>query len=233
MQQYYECIKTATTQLRQIPQTVPLCCGPGVLRFVPPELSDLFAERHQAVTVEMIELSDIECGRYVLEDVSHFGLLGYFGSVRDQGFRYSSIMTFPTYLLVHKGHRFEQMRRVSLRELEGERILIPGKESRLPEFLGDAVKPFGYIPLLRVVSEDVIQQCALVRRGEGVLLCTRQLYEEISPKGLVLIPLEEPTLDFNIGFAFRSFEHLDKSSRLFIEFFSERLENVHEKSQAL
>ena len=63
-----------------------------------------------------------------------------------------------------------------------------------------------------------MQLCALVGRGKGVLICIRQIYEESGLTNVVLVPLEERSVDYRIAFAFQDYDKLDETARQFIRF---------------
>ena len=50
----------------------------------------------------MLELSDVDCDKYVEENVTHLGLLAIPGNRQGEKIPYTLVKTFPLYLFVHK-----------------------------------------------------------------------------------------------------------------------------------
>ncbi len=56
------------------PVKLQFCCAPLIFRCIDPELLFDFQEKHKNITLEMLELSDVDCYKYVEENVTHLGL---------------------------------------------------------------------------------------------------------------------------------------------------------------
>jgi DNA-binding transcriptional LysR family regulator len=173
----------------------------------------------------MIELSNVQCEEYIHEDKRRFGLMVASEWKHRQTHDYIMIKTEPSYLLVYKDHPFAARQSVSLRLLKNERVLTMDKTSYFQEDLNRAVEPYGFTIKPFYETADVAQQCGLVDKGKGVMICIRQILEESSCKNVVLVPLEERTFDYNVAFIFQDYDALDMAAKQFIAFV---IENVRQ-----
>ncbi len=205
------------------PVKLPFCCGPGIIRNISPELLLSFSEQHPNIELDMIELSNVKCEDYIQTDKRHFGLMVASEWKLRQTYKYIMIKTEPSYLLTHRDHPLANRSSVSLGMLKNEKILAMDKSSYFQEDLNRAVAPFGFTVRPFYETSDVTQQCRLVDKGKGVMLCIKQIYEESTCKNLALIPLEERTFDYNIAFAFQDYNALDTTAKQFIQFIIENI----------
>ena len=205
------------------PIKLPFCCGPGIIRNASPELLLSFSERHPNIELDMIELSNVQCEAYIHEDKRHFGLMVASEWKLGQSQDFILVKTEPSYLLVHKSHPLAGAKSVSLRLLENERVLTMDKTFHFQEDLNRAVAPFNFTIKPFYQTADVTQQCSLVDKGLGIMLCIRQIYEESTCKNVVLVPLEERTFDYNIAFVFQDYDALDTTAKLFIRYLIENI----------
>ena len=221
---FQDSINQTASHFKSRPIKLPFCCGPGIIRNVSPELLLSFSEQYPNIEVEMTELSNIQCEQYIHEDKRRFGLMVASEWKHRQNHDFIMIKTEPSYLLVHKSHPLAGHKRVSLRQLKNERVLALDKASYFQEDLNRAVAPFNFTIRPFYQTADVHQQCGLVDKGLGVMLCIKQIYEESACKNVVLIPLVERTFDYNIAFIFQDYNALEYAAKQFIRFVIENIE---------
>jgi DNA-binding transcriptional LysR family regulator len=205
------------------PVRLPFCCAQGIIRNISPELLIAFGEQHPNIALELYELSDMLCDEYILKDARHFGLVLRREWTDQLKYRCISVKTEPSYLLVHKDHPFAVHKSVSLELLKNERVLTLDKTSYQLEHLNHVIAKHNFSVTPFYESSDVMQLCALVGKGKGVLICIRQIFEEYKQGNVVLVPIEERIIDYCIAFAFQDYDALDDAARQFIRFI---LENI-------
>jgi DNA-binding transcriptional LysR family regulator len=215
---FHDSAARTAAYLRSRPVRLPFCSAPGIIRNLSPELLIAFGEQHPNIALEPMELSDKQCEDYIDEDKNHFGLVLYREWKDRLKQNYMVIKREPSYLLVHKDHPFAACHGVSLQMLKNERVLTLDKTSYLQDELNRAVEAFGFTIKPFYESSDVMQLCALVGKGKGILICIRQIYEESGLNNVVLVPLYERTVDYCIAFHFQDYDALDTPARLFIQF---------------
>jgi len=221
---YRDCVAETAAYLNSRPVRLPFCSAPGIIRNISPELLLSFSEQYPNIALEPMELSDKQCEEYLDEDKRHFGLVLYRKRKERTVKYYIPVKREPSYLLVHKDHPFAALPSVSLSMLKNERVLsLDTKTSYLQDDLNHAVEAFGFSIKPFYESPDVVQLCSLVGKGKGVLICIRQIYEESGLNNVILVPLEERTVDYCIAFAFQDYNTLDSAAKLFIRFI---LENI-------
>ncbi len=205
------------------PVRLPFCCGPGIIRHVLPDLLFSFGEQYPNIELEVNELSNVQCEKYIHEDKRHFGLMVASKWKHKQTHDFIIIKTEPSYLLVNKEHPLAARSSVSLGMLKNERVLTLDKASYFVEDLNRALAPFNFKIQPFYETADVTQQCALVDKGMGVMLCIRQIVEESNCQNVVLVPLEERTFDYNVAFVFQDYNALETTAKQFIRFVIERV----------
>ena len=75
MTQYHHVLDEVTEHFESQPVKLQFCCAPLIFRCIDPELLFDFQEKYKNITLEMLELSDADCDKYVEENVTHLGLL--------------------------------------------------------------------------------------------------------------------------------------------------------------
>lgn len=223
VQSFHDAAVQSAAHFENRPVRLPFCCAQGIIRNISPELLIAFSEQHPNIALEMYELSDKLCDEYILKDARHFGLVLSRESPDQLKYRSIIVKREPSYLLVHKDHPFASRERVSLGMLKGERLVTLDKTSYQLEHLNYVLERFNFSVTPFYESSDVMQLCALVGKGKGVLICIRQIFEEFKQGNVVLVPIEERIVDYCISIAFQEYDALDDTSKQFIRFV---LENI-------
>jgi DNA-binding transcriptional LysR family regulator len=226
VQSFHDASIQAAARFENRPVRLPFCCAPGIIRNISPDLLISFSEKYPKIALEANELSDKLCDDYIREDARHFGLLLSREWADRPRFGTIIIKTEPSYLLVHKDHPFADRKSVSLGQLRDERVLTLDKSSYQLEHLNQVVAPLNFSVRPFYESSDVMQLCALVGRGKGVLICIRQIYEESGLGNVVLVPIEERIVDYCIAFAFQDYDALDTAAKQFIQYVIDNIKNV-------
>ena len=223
VQSFHDAVGQAAAFFEHVPIRLPFCCAPGIIRSISPELLIAFSEKFPNIALGANELSDRICEEYLMEDARHFGLVLSREWADRPKFEFITVKTEPSYLMVHRDHPFAARGNVSLAMLRDERVLTLDKTSFQLEHLNHVLAPLGISIRPFYESSDVMQLCALVGRGKGVLICIRQIYEESGLNNVVLVPIEERIVDYRIAFAFQDYNALDSAARRFIRFIIENI----------
>ena len=102
MTQYHHVLDEVTEHFESQPVKLQFCCAPLIFRCIDPELLFDFQEKYKNITLEMLELSDVDCDKYVEENVTRLGLLAIPENRHGEKIPYTLVKTFPLYLFVHK-----------------------------------------------------------------------------------------------------------------------------------
>lgn len=223
VQSFNDAAVQSAAHLKKRPVRLPFCCAQGIIRNISPELLIAFSEQHPNIALEMYELSDKLCDEYILKDARHFGLVLSREWTSQLKYRCIGVKSEPSYLLVHEDHPFASRKSVSLEMLKDQRVLTLDKSSYQLEHLNHVLSKYNFSVTPFYESSDVMQLCALVGKGKGVLICIRQIYEEFKLSNVVLVPIEERVVDYSIAFAFQEYDTLNDAARQFIRFI---LENI-------
>jgi DNA-binding transcriptional LysR family regulator len=108
------------------------------------------------------------------------------------------LATVSCVLAVPKDHRLAQKRVVSLRNLAGERFLLPS--SPVPEF-GAALEAVGVPYVGQIDGPSAFQACQFVAQGLGVALVDPFTFSAASRLDIVAVPIR-PAIKLSFGFFF-------------------------------
>ena len=196
-----------------------LAIAPGTIRHLSPELLLNFKEMYPDIELEVTHLFDTHIEQYLQEDKRHFGLIvAPDWLLREKKQDFIPVLEEQRYLVVNRDNPLSSHSSVSLALLENERVLSPDRDHYFLEALNTTLKPYNFSVTPYYESNDFFELLGLVNRGLGVVLCTRQFFEEASLVNCVLLPLNERTFDYCISFVFQDYSALLPSARAFIEF---------------
>ena len=72
---FHSSLDEAITHFDNKPIHLPFCCAPLIFRCLDTELLFKFQEEYPNISLEQLELSDVDCDAYIEENPEHFGLL--------------------------------------------------------------------------------------------------------------------------------------------------------------
>lgn len=205
--------------------------APGIINSLTPELILDFGKLYPGLELNIIDMTDKQVVQYIHEDKSRFGLVASPEWIHEERHSYTYLFTEPTWLLVHKSNPLSSLASVSLEMLRDERVLALAKNTYYQDALNKAVAPFHFSITPYFESNDILDLVSMVKRGIGVLLCTKHLYEEVAFSNTVLIPVSERTFDCPLSFIYQEFSALDSLAQAFILFVQNAINKTSEKSK--
>ena len=198
--------------------TLSFAVAPGIVNSLHPELFLDFCKLYPGLELNIIDMTDKQVVRYILKDKCRFGLVASPEWIHEERHSYTFLYTEPTYLLVHKNNPLSARKVVSLEVLQNERVLALSKTAYYQDSLNQAVAPFNFSITPYFESTNIFDLVSMVSRGIGVLLCTKQLFDDAAFRDTVLIPVAERTFDCFLSFIYQEFSALDVLAQEFILF---------------
>ena len=220
---FYKTVRQTAVDISELPQSLPLCCSPGVMRGIPPEHILSFREKYKNIDIEIIELPDVDCVDYIRADRRRFGLMmAPLWKLEQEKLQHIVVKTEPAYLLVHRDNLLASLKSVSLRQLKNQNILMLGKKSFYQEALNEALKDYNFSVEPYFESSDFGQIFRLVNLGHGIFLTAHDPLRQTMYSNIALIQIEERSFDFCISFNFNDYDYLDQIQKLFIDWIVEK-----------
>ncbi|WP_300298002.1 LysR substrate-binding domain-containing protein [Ferrovibrio sp.] len=90
------------------------------------------------------------------------------------------------------GHRLAASRAISMKEFDGERMVLLSQHSFVRYKIDDALSQHGVTPRVVIETPSSSIACALAAAGAGITLVPRWTAEEYSSSGVAIRPLKEP-----------------------------------------
>ena len=213
--------KTIST-LESKPKILSFCCAPGIFRSLNPELLMTFQETYPKITLDMLEMPDKECDKYVESDRRHFGLLAIAENRHGERLDFITVKTVPLYLYVNKYNPLSLHKEIKFEMLKNESFLFMDKKSYYRKLVNGYAKKCGFKPKPVFESSDTNQLCSLVDKGKGIFLGIPELYNNALYKNTVIVPFEDKNINWSIAFIFQNYDCLDISAKKFIEYVIEK-----------
>ncbi len=221
--QYHHVLDEVTEHFESQPVKLQFCCAPLIFRCIDPELLFDFQEKYKNITLEMLELSDVDCDKYVEENVTRLGLLAIPENRHGEKIPYTLVKTFPLYLFVHKDNPLAKKQSVNFSELKNENFLMLDKKSYYKNLVWHYAKKYHFEPKVAFESSDANQLISLVNKGRGVALSLEPMYDQGVYGNLVMVPFDDKDITWSIAFIYQDYERLSNAAHKFMSFI---IENV-------
>ena len=221
--QYHHVLDEVTEHFECQPVKLQFCCAPLIFRCIDPELLFDFQEKYKNITLEMLELSDADCDKYVEENVTRLGLLAIPENRHGEKIPYTLVKTFPLYLFVHKDNPLAKKQSVNFSELKNENFLMLDKKSYYKNLVWHYAKKYHFEPKVAFESSDANQLISLVNKGRGVALSLEPMYDQGVYGNLVMVPFDDKDITWSIAFIYQDYERLSNVAHKFMSFI---IENV-------
>lgn len=155
-----------------------------------PEVLAQFSHMHPGVevTVKQLSLRDIEHG--LVEGSIHMGI-GYLPIISDR-VTVEPLFAVPLALVVSRAHPLFKRRRISIRDLQDQPLVLLGREFPLRQLIDRRLAHHGVTP--RVVMEMNANDAVLSTVRAGALATIFTARELRDPANLRSVPLDDPQL---------------------------------------
>lgn len=211
-------IEEAITHFDSKPIHLAFCCAPLIFRCLDAELLFKFQEEYPNISLEQLELSDVECDAYVEESTDHFGLLAIPANRHGERVAYTPVQTFPLYLFVHKDNPLAKMKEVNFARLKDEKFLMLDKKSYYRKVVSYYAHKYNFTPQTAYESSDANQLISLVNRGRGVALSLEPLLNHSIYDNVVMVPFDDKSITWSIAFIHQDYDKLSSAAKKFIDF---------------
>lgn len=181
-----------------------------------PEVIGQFHHKYPQITIQLVEdgakkvEADVESGQ---TDIGVAVL-----PVNEEVFHYYSFVEENLLLLLHPSHRFARRESVSLSELSGESFVLFREDFTLHDRIIRECVSAGFEP--RVVYEssqwDLIS--GMVAANLGIALLPETICREIDASRVTILPLDNPSIPWQLGMIWRKDRYLSFAAREWIAF---------------
>ena len=209
------------TALSNRTQTLDFACAPYIFRVLDTELLFEFEEQFPNITLNRMEMPDMDIDNYVKEDSNHFALLAIPENRHGMRFKHLPVLTVPLCLYVHKDDPLAKLEKVSFSQLHNKNLLMVEKKSHYHNIIADYSGRYGVEPKKSFESSDVMQIYDLVNRGKGVFISPENSGAKMLFKNIRVVPFDDDTLTYSIAFIFRDYDRLSMTAKRFIKYIAD------------
>ncbi len=182
-------------------------------------LADLlvaFRAQFPGLSIETVDAGTRRIGELLLAGELDLGIVSESGN--PPGLTVQPFIEEEMLVCVAPRHRLAGRRRVTLKDLARERLVIHGEGYLLRELVAARFEAAGLQPGIDVETNLVPLMARLVRTANNVGFCLRSVAER---EGLVGIPLNPPAA-LRFGLAWRENHHLSAANAAFVDFLLKR-----------
>ncbi|MBW8351631.1 LysR family transcriptional regulator [Bacillus sp. IITD106] len=183
-----------------------------------PHIASTFKEKYPNVRLELVELGAKLIEQLVEEGKIDLGLIVL--PVDESIFNIYPFFSDEFVLCIHREHPLANRESVALHELKDEQFIIFSKNFTLHNFIINACKDVGFNPSISYKSSQWDLILELVASKLGIALLPKILFERQSNPTIKIIPLESPTLLWNLGLVTKKGAYHSFALRKFLELFS-------------
>ena len=221
--QFHKSLDEAVTRFDSKPIRLPFCCAPLIFRCLDPELLFAFQDAYPNITLEELELSDVDCDAYVEEDPTHFGLLAIPANRHGERVAFTPVKTFPLYLFVHKDNPLAQCSKVNFSQLKDEKFLMLDRKSYYRKMVEYYANLYHFKPKTAFESSDANQLISLINRGRGIALSLAPLLDNAIYENIVMVPFDDKSITWSVAFIHQDYEKLSGAAKKFIGYIRENV----------
>ena len=220
---FHKTLDEVITHFDNKPIHLSFCCAPLIFRCLDTELLFRFQEEYPNISLEQLELSDVDCDAYVDESIEHFGLLAIPANRHGERVAFTPVKTFPLYLFVHKDNPLAQLKEISFSQLKYEKFLMLDKKSYYRKLVIFYAHKYNFEPQTVFESSDANQLISLVNRGRGIALSLEPLLDHAVYENIVMVPFDDKDITWSIAFIHQDYDKLSSAAKKFIDYIIERV----------
>ncbi|MBS4197141.1 LysR family transcriptional regulator [Lederbergia citri] len=183
-----------------------------------PHIASTFKEKYPNVRLELVELGAKLIEQLVEEGKIDLGLIVL--PVDESIFNIYPFFSDEFVLCIHREHPLAIRESVALHELKDEQFIIFSKNFTLHNFIINACKAAGFNPSISYKSSQWDLILELVASKLGITLLPKILFERQGNPTIKTIPLESPTLLWNLGLVTKKGAYHSFALRKFLGLFS-------------
>ena len=189
-------------------------------RYIMPPLLSEFQRRFPRIKVILDEGNSEDMARSILEMKNELALISQLNLDRKIKSIFFSTVEFV--LVTSPEHRFSQRKNISLRELNGEPVILREKGSGSRAAILRKFQEYGIWPSVITEASSLDFIVGYVKQNKGVSFMFQPDIEEELEKGtLKIIPVEEGNIIFFTDFIYHSEKSLSPPSQAFLKMVAE------------
>ena len=175
-----------------------------------------FRQAYPDLSFSMVEAD--EFGLYDMFQKRLFNIFPtYFSFHESEGYFFMPMVESSIVAIFRKDHPLADSKRVSLKQLGAERLLLPTRGGSLSNLIHEAFRKEGIAP--DIVYEGSSIGCVdLVKAGMGVSLHAKEFASLLALDTEVLCAEIEPTLTFVYGLGYRALGELSHAEQLYLSY---------------
>lgn len=166
-----------------------IACLPGIAMWILPRAARRFHEQYPGIYMFLNSLPSRQISDLVATHEFDLGIVEL--PVLDAAVTVVPVASQPAVLLVHQNHRFVSAKRLSLKALESEPLILLSQHSSLRFMLEQAFYQLGVEPHIKFETPHSLVACAMVREGLGVTIVSNETAQQFEGQGMHIVALEE------------------------------------------
>ncbi len=175
----------------------------------------IFHERHPGVELTVREMSSEELAETLRIDELDLAFLSVTEQVESHGLALHQLVSEELVVILPLEHRLSHLDSVRMSQLAGEEFISYRQGSRLRELLEGAGQHAGFVPRVRLESNESRRIRRLVARGMGVAILPSSDAEPGAE--VAVLALRDPPLRRDITLAWRADRRLPPAAAEFLE----------------
>ena len=201
--------------------SVDLLVAYDILRLVTPECILDFQEKYPSIAFSYVEYPDRVVERMLLGKEGNVALS--VGPFAGDCFEVKSLKKCRLGMLVYEGHPLAGKQKVSIRDLEGERLYLENSGFKLNEFIQSRCWNKGFEPDI-VFETNGFDLCyKMCRLKKGISVTVDFIHDDMNNEGLFMIPFEEGDLVWEVGLLTLKDRETEPSVEKFYKYIEEYL----------
>jgi DNA-binding transcriptional LysR family regulator len=187
-----EALMSAIDDLRGLRQgNLTVAVGQGLVRTLLVRSLRDFTTKYPGIGLRVRSVSWREVGSLVQTDEAHFGIM--LDAPQDPRIRTRFIIPQPYHLITFPNHAFAKRKSVQLKELVGQRLLLPEEGFRIGQILAAAERDQGIFLSASMTASSIQMLMDCVLAGIGLTIMPEACALDLLESGkLVAIPIDHP-----------------------------------------
>lgn len=184
-----------------------------------------FKKKNPNIDIKIIEEGSNEIKTSVEEEIIDIGAVIF--PIEDNNLTTIPISSGKVMLIVSKDHRLSSYKKVRIDDLIEENFITFNEKFMMYNKTITACKLCGFEPniILKTSQWDYIME--MVSLNQGISIMPEPIVRRFKTEDIVLIPIENQNINWDVGFILKKDKHISKWLKLFIEYTKEKMNNKY------
>lgn len=196
--------------------TINLCAVPGALRSLSPNILFDFMENHPNILINRFEYPDLICESKVKKGLIDIGWSLLPSDLTELDF--TPIKTEKLGLIINKKNPLSKKSSINIEDLVNENFIVFDRTFNQYHFLLSKCREAGFKPNIVFESADVDLLLKLVSLNKGIFMCVKHVTDEVIDKNTCIIPFEDDSFKWEIGFILKKNKQIDPVINTFMDY---------------